>query len=161
MADSKALSMPSESDHPINTRRPLNRISNATVLQIPRKISSKAENSNPVAPTIFRNEPFGEHVEGLSYYRNESCVIEAAVQTDNFKDSSLCRITRLKPFVTKSLRKFKHFDRHATRQQGNETSTSPGTVFTHKANPVTPINSDLATFVHQLGQFAMLKGLNE
>jgi hypothetical protein len=24
--------------------------------------------SNPVAPTIFRNEPFGEHVEGLSCF---------------------------------------------------------------------------------------------
>jgi hypothetical protein len=29
--------------------------------------------SNPVAPTVFRNEPFGEHPEGLSYYRDGSC----------------------------------------------------------------------------------------
>jgi hypothetical protein len=29
--------------------------------------------SNPVASTILRNKPFGEHVEGLSYFRDESC----------------------------------------------------------------------------------------
>ena len=30
--------------------------------------------SNPVAPTIFRNEPFGENVEGLSFCRANSYV---------------------------------------------------------------------------------------
>jgi hypothetical protein len=29
--------------------------------------------SNPVAPTFFRNEPFGENVEGLSYCGDKSC----------------------------------------------------------------------------------------
>jgi hypothetical protein len=29
--------------------------------------------SNPVAPTVFRKKPFGENVEGLSYFRRESC----------------------------------------------------------------------------------------
>lgn len=28
---------------------------------------AKVAGSNPVSPTIFRNEPFGENVEGLSY----------------------------------------------------------------------------------------------
>jgi hypothetical protein len=29
--------------------------------------------SNPVVPTFFRNEPFGENVEGLSHCGDESC----------------------------------------------------------------------------------------
>jgi hypothetical protein len=29
--------------------------------------------SNPVVPTFFRNEPFGENVEGLFHCRNQSC----------------------------------------------------------------------------------------
>ena len=33
----------------------------------------KVASSNPVAPTFFRNEPFGENVEGLSYLWDESC----------------------------------------------------------------------------------------
>jgi hypothetical protein len=32
--------------------------------------------SNPVAPTVFRKKPFGEHVEGLSHYGNEYCAID-------------------------------------------------------------------------------------
>ena len=36
--------------------------------------------SNP-APATFRNKkPFDEHVEGLSYCRDESCVVEPRVQ---------------------------------------------------------------------------------
>jgi hypothetical protein len=42
----------------------------------------KKFNSRPVAPTIFRNDPFGESVEGLSYFRNKSYAVEAAVQKD-------------------------------------------------------------------------------
>jgi len=30
--------------------------------------------SNPVAPTVVRNKPFGEHVEGLSHFGDESYV---------------------------------------------------------------------------------------
>jgi hypothetical protein len=30
--------------------------------------------SNPVAPTIFRKKPFGENVEGLSYFGDGSCI---------------------------------------------------------------------------------------
>src|SRR6266446_86288 len=50
----------------------------------------RIEGSNPLAPTIFQNEPFGEHVEGLSHFRDKSCAVEPAVQTDDFEDSTLC-----------------------------------------------------------------------
>jgi hypothetical protein len=40
--------------------------------------------SNPVASTIFRNEPFGQHVEGLSHFREESYAVESAVQKHDF-----------------------------------------------------------------------------
>jgi hypothetical protein len=54
--------------------------------------------SNPVAPTIFRNEPFGENVEGLSHYWHKSYVIEGAVQKHDFEDSTLHRIISFIPF---------------------------------------------------------------
>ncbi len=38
--------------------------------------------SNPVASTIFCNEPFGQNVEGLSHFTDKSCVVESEVQTD-------------------------------------------------------------------------------
>jgi hypothetical protein len=44
--------------------------------------------SNPVARIIFRKKPFGKNVEGLSYFREESCAVELAVQTHNFEDST-------------------------------------------------------------------------
>jgi hypothetical protein len=34
--------------------------------------SDKKFNSRLVAPTVFRNEPLGENVEGLSYYGDQS-----------------------------------------------------------------------------------------
>lgn len=37
--------------------------------QVVRKCTS------PVAPTCLGNEPFGENVEGLSLFRNESCYV--------------------------------------------------------------------------------------
>ena len=36
--------------------------------------------SIPAASTFFRNEPFGENVEGLSYCGAKSCVVERAVR---------------------------------------------------------------------------------
>jgi hypothetical protein len=48
--------------------------------------------SNPLAPTIFRNEPFGENVEGLSHFRDKSCVIKTAVQKHDFEQSTLCNV---------------------------------------------------------------------
>ena len=36
--------------------------------------------SNRVAPTHFRNKPFGQQVEGLSHLRNKTCAVERAVQ---------------------------------------------------------------------------------
>jgi hypothetical protein len=45
--------------------------------------------SNPVAPTSFRDTPFGEHVGGLSHFRDKNYVVEAAVQKQGFKDLAL------------------------------------------------------------------------
>jgi len=45
----------------------------------PQAIQEKF-NSRPVAPTIFQNEPFGENVEGLSYFVDKLSVDELAVQ---------------------------------------------------------------------------------
>ena len=42
--------------------------------------------SNPVAPTVFREKPFGKNVEGLSYKRDKGYAVEMAVQTDDFED---------------------------------------------------------------------------
>ena len=67
--------------------------------------------ASPVAPTFFRKKPFGKNVEGLSYFRNESCAAERAVQTHDFEDSTLCIAIGGKPLLTKRLRKFKHFRR--------------------------------------------------
>jgi hypothetical protein len=46
-------------------------------------------NSRPVAPTGRDKKPFGENVEGLSYCGAKGCVVEAAVQKDNFHESTL------------------------------------------------------------------------
>ena len=54
--------------------------------------------SNPVAPTILRNEPFGENVEGLSHCGDETYVIESAVQKDDFEDSTFRRVIGGKQF---------------------------------------------------------------
>jgi len=36
--------------------------------------------------------PFDEAVEGLSYFGDKSCVVEAKVQTDDFQDSTFFRV---------------------------------------------------------------------
>ena len=59
--------------------------------------------SNPVAPTIFRNEPFGENVEGLSHCGTKSCAVEGAVQTHDFENSAFLVKIRTKPFLTQAL----------------------------------------------------------
>jgi hypothetical protein len=61
------------------------------------------------------NEPFGENVEGLSYCGAKSCAIEAAVQKDDFKNSTLRRVVSCKPLLSKGLRKFKNFRRQLCR----------------------------------------------
>jgi hypothetical protein len=48
--------------------------------------------SNPVTPTRRDKKPFGENVEGLSYCGDESCVIKAAVQKDDFEDPTFCGV---------------------------------------------------------------------
>lgn len=64
---------------------------------------------NLVIPTIFRNEPFGEYVEGLSYCGAKSYVVERKVQTHDLKDTTFFIAISAKPFLPKGLRKFKHF----------------------------------------------------
>jgi hypothetical protein len=49
--------------------------------------------SNPAVPTFSEKKPFGQKVEGLSYFRDESCAVERAVQTHDFEDSTLCIVT--------------------------------------------------------------------
>ena len=75
----------------------------------------EAAGSNPVAPTFFRKKPFGQNVEGLSYFRDESYAVERAVQTHDFEDSTLCVVIGGKPLLAKRLRKFKHFGRQLRR----------------------------------------------
>lgn len=41
------------------------------------------------------NKPFDEHVEGLFYFRDERCVVEAAIQKQKYHDLALCGVTRL------------------------------------------------------------------
>ena len=66
--------------------------------------------SNPVAPTIFRNEPFGQQVEGLSHCGDKSCVFERKVQTGDFEDSTFGGVVSGKPLLSQALRKFKRLD---------------------------------------------------
>jgi hypothetical protein len=71
--------------------------------------------SNPVAPTVFREKPFGKNVEGLSYKRDKVYAIEMAVQTDDFEDSPLGIVIGCKPLAAKRLRKFRHLGRQFRR----------------------------------------------
>jgi hypothetical protein len=79
----------------------------------PKKLTGgqKVAGSNPVTPTIFRNEPFGENVEGLSYCVAKVYAVEPTVQTHDFEDSAFRRVICRKPLLAKRLRKFKHLDR--------------------------------------------------
>ena len=61
-------------------------------------------------PDFIDKKPFGENVEGLSHCGDKSYVVETAVQTDDFEDSTFCVVIGRKPFAAKGLRKFKHFD---------------------------------------------------
>jgi len=70
--------------------------------------TQEPDEPNPVAPTILRNEPFGEYVEGLSYCGDESYVIEHAVQKHDFEYLTFFRDIGGKPFVSQTLGKFKN-----------------------------------------------------
>jgi hypothetical protein len=61
---------------------------------------------------IFQNEPFGEYIEGLSYYGAKTYVDETAVQKLKIKHLTLLRHTRRKPFRGKILRGSKSFGCH-------------------------------------------------
>lgn len=52
-------------------------------------------------------KPFGEHVEGLSPYRDKTYVNERKVQYDDFQDASFFAVIGRNPFLFKALRKFK------------------------------------------------------
>src|SRR5579871_672015 len=69
----------------------------------------KVAGSNPVAPTFCREKPFGENVEGLSHCGDKSYAFEAAVQKDDFEDTTLRRVIGGNPLLPKRLRKFKNF----------------------------------------------------
>ncbi len=66
-------------------------------------------------PTICRKKPFGENVEGLSHFSDESCAVERAVQTHNIEQPTFCSVERCKPFCGNGLKKFKHFHRQVGR----------------------------------------------
>jgi len=92
------------------------------------RIRDRPENSsNPVAPTFFRNEPFGENVEGLSHFGDESCAVERAVQTHDFEDSTLCIVVGGKPLLLPTcLRSSKTFAAHsAVSSHRREKSEDP------------------------------------
>ncbi len=70
--------------------------------------SQKVRGSSPLSSTFLDNAPFGQNVEGFSYLRDESCVVEPAVQPDDFEDFAFFGVVRRKPTLPKGLRKFKH-----------------------------------------------------
>jgi hypothetical protein len=59
--------------------------------------SKSARGSSPLSSTFLDNAPFGENVEGLSYFRDESYVDESKVQTDDFEQLTFCANIRSKP----------------------------------------------------------------
>src|SRR5207249_2738889 len=59
-----------------------------------RKETHLGLSPSPVAPTIFLEKPFDENVEELSHCGGEVCAFEAAVQDDDFEDSTLCSVAR-------------------------------------------------------------------
>jgi hypothetical protein len=60
MKDQSALDVPSSNRH----RNPASQ---------PPDTGDKKFNSRPAVPTFFRNEPFGEHVEGLCHCGSKGC----------------------------------------------------------------------------------------
>lgn len=87
----------------------MERKSNGAWLSLVERCVRDAEvaGSNPVAPTIFRNEPFGEYVEGLSHCGANRYAIESAVQKYDFEDPTFFETICTKPFLGKDLRDFK------------------------------------------------------
>ena len=67
----------------------------------------KVRGSSPLSSTFRNKKPFDENVEGLSYLRDESCVVELAVQKNDFEDSTFRGVVRSKPLLFQSLREFK------------------------------------------------------
>lgn len=89
-----------------------------TVIQTPPQpgfptldTGDKKFNSRLVAPTIFRNKPFGEDVEGLFHFRAESYAVQGAVQTDDFEDAAFRGVVGGKRLLFQGLREVKHCHR--------------------------------------------------
>jgi hypothetical protein len=68
-----------------------------------------SEAPNPVAATVFRKKPFGENVEGLVHFRDKSCDVEPAVQTDYFEDSTFRIVISGATFILTNLSKMIYF----------------------------------------------------
>jgi hypothetical protein len=71
--------------------------------------SDSRKSSTAVQPPRLCSDtsPAARCVEGLSYFRDESCVDQLEVQTDDFKQPTLGAVIRRKPFLFQRLRKFK------------------------------------------------------
>jgi len=67
---------------------------------------AEVANSNPTVPTLPRHESLAESAEGFSYCGQSSYVIEHAVQTHDFRDSTFFEYVECKPFPCKTLRNF-------------------------------------------------------
>ena len=66
-------------------------------------------------PDFFRNEPFGENVEGLSHCGGESYAIEYAVQKHDFEQTTLFGVVGGKPLLPYRLHRFKKSRRQLCR----------------------------------------------
>jgi len=78
-------------------------------------LSQKKSNWRLATSTIFRDQPFGECVEGLSYFRAKSHAVENAVQKHDFQQSTLGTLVCGKRLLFQGLRKFKDFRRQVGR----------------------------------------------
>lgn len=55
-------------------------------------------------PTFFREEPFGECVDGLSHFWDQRCAIEPEVQTGDLEDAAPCRDVGGDPEIVQTVR---------------------------------------------------------
>jgi hypothetical protein len=53
-----------------------------------KPIQASAGSSNPVASTSFRKKPFGDNVEGLSYFRDERYAVQCQLPLKTVKITS-------------------------------------------------------------------------
>jgi len=70
------------------------------------KWRSKTFSPCPVILTVFRNDPFGEHVNRLTPFEDKNYAVRQATQTGNFKELAFCTNVGINPFRLTRLRKF-------------------------------------------------------